>query len=192
MIDSGGWLIDLGRFNVEHRHSSNFNFRPENCQISLLVVHNISLPKGAFGTGNVERLFSNVLDPRDHESFQSLQRLKVSSHLFIDRKGNCTQFVSFNERAWHAGISSFEGVGNCNDFSIGIELEGTDDIPYTDEQYESLATASRLILKRYPNITSERIAGHDDIAPGRKTDPGASFDWKRYKSTLEINNKIAT
>ena len=184
MIDHGGWLMELGRFAVVHRHSSNFNFRPQHCDIDLLVIHNISLPKGVFGAGNIEKLFSNVLDPRQHESFSCLKGLKVSSHLLIDRNGDCTQFVSFNERAWHAGISEFAGIENCNDFSIGIELEGTDEILYTDDQYESLIEVSNLLLALYPKITKERITGHEHIAPGRKTDPGDVFDWNRYKSRL--------
>ena len=132
----------------------------------------------------IEKLFSNCLNPEDHPYFRDIHRLKVSSHLLIDREGEITQFVPFYKRAWHAGVSEFQGRQRCNDFSIGIELEGADHIPYTDSQYSVLAEVSRQIISHYPMITADRIVGHSDIAPGRKTDPGDAFDWQRYKQLL--------
>ncbi|GGY62985.1 N-acetyl-anhydromuranmyl-L-alanine amidase [Cellvibrio zantedeschiae] len=164
--------------------SPNTNQRPVDHSVSLLVIHNISLPPGQFGTGCVQSFFTNQLDPAQHPYFQTIAELKVSAHLFIERDGTVTQFVPFGERAWHAGASSFHGVANCNDYSIGIELEGCDNIAYTDAQYEALAEVSREILRAYPEITLERIVGHNDIAPGRKTDPGEAFDWPRFRASL--------
>ncbi len=164
--------------------SPNFNQRPANTEISLLVIHNISLPPGQFGGGHIEAFFCNRLDVPQDPYFQTISDLCVSAHLLIDRKGDVTQFVGFDARAWHAGKSIFAGQAECNDFSIGIELEGEDDRPYTDPQYQSLALVTQAIMKAYPNITPDRITGHCDIAPGRKTDPGSAFDWHRYKSTL--------
>jgi AmpD protein len=164
--------------------SPNSDCRPDSAAISLLVVHNISLPPGEFAGGHVERLFTNCLDPGEHPYFSEIADLKVSSHLFIDRVGQVTQFVNLNSRAWHAGKSSWCEQGTCNDYSIGIELEGTDYLSFTDSQYESLVSVTRSIQQFYPEITSERIVGHADIAPGRKTDPGLCFDWNRYLSAL--------
>ncbi|MDF1692973.1 MAG: 1,6-anhydro-N-acetylmuramyl-L-alanine amidase AmpD [Zhongshania sp.] len=179
-INSAGWL------NPAAKHPSpNFNDRPVLGDISLLVIHNISLPAGQFGGRHVHELFTNCLDCNTHPSFDDLQGLKVSSHLFIDRRGGVSQFVSFADRAWHAGVSQFAGRENCNDFSIGIELEGCDDIPYTYAQYRELIALSHTLRRAYPAITPERIVGHNDIAPGRKTDPGAAFDWTYYKNALE-------
>jgi AmpD protein len=149
--------------------------------IRLLVIHNISLPPGQFGGSHVDELFTNCLDPHGHTFFETIAKLRVSSHLFINRQGIITQYVSLAERAWHAGRSSFQGKENCNDYSIGIELEGTDDQPYTDVQYRHLAIVTRLLMREYPGIKTDNIVGHCDIAPGRKTDPGASFDWKYYR-----------
>lgn len=165
--------------------SPNANQRPQGQPISLLVIHNISLPPGQFGTGYVTDFFTNQLDPSRHPYFQTIAGLQVSAHLFIERKGRVTQFVSFDRRAWHAGASSFQGVDNCNDYSIGIELEGCDNIAYTDAQYDALARVSRLILAVYPAIKLDRIVGHSEIAPGRKTDPGDAFDWARYRALLD-------
>lgn len=167
--------------------SPNANQRPQGDSISLLVIHNISLPPGEFGTGCVQQLFTNQLNPHQHPYFQTIAELKVSAHLFIARTGAITQFVPFDARAWHAGVSSFHDRANCNDYSIGIELEGCDDIAYTDAQYETLAKVSRQIQAAYPLITPERIVGHSDIAPGRKTDPGAAFDWDRFHKLLGGN-----
>jgi AmpD protein len=174
-----GWFIE-----AEQCLSPNFNQRPENTKINLLVIHNISLPPGEFGGGYVQQFFQNKLDTCLHPYFETIAKLKVSAHLFIERDGKVTQFVPFDARAWHAGSSSFAGVANCNDYSIGIELEGTDDIPYTDAQYVALEKVSRQLLLTYPKLTLERITGHSDIAPGRKTDPGPSFDWQRYRNAL--------
>jgi AmpD protein len=164
--------------------SPNVNQRPAGQSVSLLVIHNISLPPGKFGTGCVQAFFTNQLDPSQDPYFQTIAELKVSAHLFIARDGAVTQFVPFHERAWHAGVSSFHGVANCNDYSIGIELEGCDNIAYTDAQYDALAQVSQQILATYPEITPERIVGHNQIAPERKTDPGEAFDWARFRQLL--------
>lgn len=158
--------------------SPNHNLRP--CaEVSLLVIHNISLPPGEFGTGMVDALFTNSLPAGQHPFLDSILELRVSAHFFIERNGQLTQYVSCNNRAWHAGLSSYDGRDNCNDFSIGIELEGTDDLAYSEAQYLSLIALKNELQRHYPLITSERICGHCDIAPGRKTDPGPSFDWQR-------------
>lgn len=164
--------------------SPNFNQRPTDNDITLLVIHNISLPPGEFGGGHVQRFFRNRLDSNAHPYFATIAKVRVSAHLFIARDGAVTQFVSFKNRAWHAGVSSYEGRDNCNDFSIGIEMEGSDDIPYTDEQYESLKKVTRQLLLTYPTLTPARITGHEHIAPGRKSDPGPAFDWQRYLQSL--------
>lgn len=160
--------------------SPNFGPRPEGADISLLVVHNISLPPGKFGGPHIERFFQNCLNPADHPYFESIADMRVSAHALIRRDGAILQFVSLLDRAWHAGRSCFEGQEECNDFSIGIELEGADDIPYTDHQYEVLANLAALISEAWPVVRRERITGHSDIAPGRKTDPGEAFDWPRF------------
>jgi len=170
--------------------SPNRNARPigEQGKISLLVIHGISLPPDQFGNQAVSDFFLNNLDYNAHPFYQTIKDLKVSSHLFINRQGIVTQFVPFNERAWHAGASSIIIDGhlktNCNDFSIGIELEGSDTVEYTLEQYHSLSLYTKIIMKNYPAIKLNNIVGHSDIAPGRKTDPGPWFDWKLYKSAL--------
>jgi AmpD protein len=164
--------------------SPNFNARPAGVCIDLLVIHGISLPAGHYGGPFIEALFLNQLDPHAHVSFTSLGDLRVSAHFLIRRDGALVQFVSTQDRAWHAGVSSFEGRGGCNDFSIGIELEGCDDEPYTSLQYERLIELTRVLCATYPEITPQRIVGHCDIAPGRKTDPGARFDWSGYQAGL--------
>ena len=164
--------------------SPNTDPRPDPADISLLVIHNISLPPEQFGGPYIGQLFSNCLDPKQHPYFAQIADLKVSSHLLIDRLGQITQFLPFDQRAWHAGVSEFEGRANCNDFSIGIEMEGADHIAYTDSQYEVLAAVTQALLAAYPRLTTDRIVGHTDIAPERKTDPGPAFDWGRYKSAL--------
>ncbi len=174
-----GWLQ-----GVNICPSPNWNERPEGAEISLLVIHNISLPPGEFGGGFVQALFQNKLDAKAHPYFETIAGLQVSAHLFIERDGVITQFVPFNARAWHAGVSSFNGVANCNDYSIGIELEGTDEQPYTDLQYLALEKVTRQLMLSYPKLTPERITGHDQIAPGRKTDPGPAFDWTRFRRAL--------
>lgn len=160
--------------------SPNHNDRPTGVDIDLLIIHGISLPAGQFGGTEIIDLFCNRLNPKAHPSFPDISKLRVASHLLIRRDGELIQFVPFNKRAFHAGESSFQGRTHCNDFSIGIELEGTDDIPYTTQQYDQLAKVTHCICSAYPGITRERIKGHSDIAPHRKTDPGPSFDWSQY------------
>jgi AmpD protein len=164
--------------------SPNRDERPRGEVISLLVIHNISLPPGAFGQGHIEAFFCNHLETQRHPYFESIASLQVSAHLLIDRSGQVTQFVPFDQRAWHAGRSCFRGREGCNDFSIGIELEGTDNQPYTDAQYLALAAIVRLLKTTYPAIDAQAIKGHSDIAPGRKTDPGPAFDWPRLHQLL--------
>jgi len=164
--------------------SPNQSNREPASEISLLVIHNISLPPGKFGGGYVDDLFCNCLDAAIHPFFSEIVQLRVSSHLLIERDGGVTQYVPFDCKAWHAGQSCFQGRESCNDFSIGIELEGTDDSTFTDGQYESLAEITGLLVAAYPAITMDRIVGHSDIAPGRKTDPGPLFDWQRYRSSV--------
>jgi AmpD protein len=164
--------------------SPNCDARPPDTVIDLLVIHNISLPPGGFGGPWIDDLFCNCLDPEAHPYFREIAGLRVSAHLLIRRDGELIQYVPLAQRAWHAGQSEFEGRGACNDFSIGIELEGTDDTPYSDAQYETLAQITRRIMQAYPAITPERITGHCDIAPGRKSDPGPSFDWQYFRQLL--------
>ena len=160
--------------------SPNCDARPAGVPVDTLVIHSISLPPGIFGGPGVEHLFCNCLDPDEHPYYREIKDLKVSAHVLIRRNGELVQFVPLLLRAWHAGQTYCEGRTRANDFSIGIELEGADDLPFEDAQYESLANLTRVIKQTYPAITPERIYGHCDIAPGRKTDPGAMFDWKRY------------
>ena len=168
---------------ISHCPSDNFNERPDG-EISLLVIHNISLPPGQFSTGQVQALFQNRLDPQAHPYFAGIAGLRVSAHFLIERDGRLWQFVSCLQRAWHAGVSCFAGREGCNDFSLGIELEGTDDLPFSEAQYNQLTSLTRLLRQHYPAISLERIVGHSDIAPGRKTDPGPYFDWQRYRASL--------
>jgi AmpD protein len=158
--------------------------REPESEISLLVIHSISLPPGEFGGGYVDDLFCNCLDTAIHPFFTEIEHLRVSAHLLIERGGSVTQYVPFNCKAWHAGQSCFEGRESCNDFSIGIELEGTDDSSFTDVQYDVLSAITRVLMKEYPGINQRRIVGHSDIAPGRKTDPGQLFDWQKYRGAL--------
>jgi len=173
-----------GLLGVDAVLSPNFNERPEAAIVSLLVVHNISLPPGQYGGGYVEQFFTNQLPINDDPFFQEIKDLQVSAHLLIERTGRVVQFVPLHKRAWHAGVSCYQGVPNCNDFSIGIELEGTDVEPYTPEQYAQLVELVIAIQAEFPAITNERIVGHSDIAPGRKTDPGPAFDWGYFYSGL--------
>ena len=170
---------------AEFIQSPNFSDRPEEVEPTLLVIHNISLPPGEFGGPYIIDFFQNKLDTSKHSFFEEIADLKVSSHLFVDREGQLIQFVDLNKKAWHAGVSAFEGLKECNDFSIGIELEGTDTEPYSDKQYLSLINLTNCLIESYPGISTERIVGHSDIAPSRKTDPGESFDWSRYKNSLD-------
>lgn len=174
---------------VAYTESPNFDARPLGVDISLVVIHCISLPPGKFGTGLVHDLFLNTLELDRHPSLNSLAGVRVSSHLFMERNGKLTQFVPFHERAWHAGESSFGGVPNCNDYSIGIELEGTDDLPYTDIQYQVLVESLNALISVYPGISRSRIVGHSEVAPGRKTDPGTHFDWERVYRELELRKR---
>ena len=176
-----GWL---DQSNVSQCPSPNYNSRPADTEISLLVIHNISLPPENFGTGLVQHFFQNKLDCDAHPYFDALRNLEVSAHCFIERDGTLTQFVSFDDRAWHAGASEFEGRSNCNDFSVGVELEGADNIQYTEAQYNKLIELTSCLMASYPRITPERVVGHSDIAPGRKTDPGEAFQWKRFRAAL--------
>ena len=170
--------------NCTYLASPNFDLRPKNWQISLLVIHNISLPPKKFNNNNIEDFFTNKLDITKDLYFEQIKDLRVSAHLLIKRSGKIVQFVDLDKRAWHCGNSSFLGQKNCNDFSIGIELEGADDINYEENQYITLVKMTKLIQKFYPKITKDRIVGHADIAPNRKTDPGKSFLWKKYFSLL--------
>ncbi|MDH5484508.1 MAG: 1,6-anhydro-N-acetylmuramyl-L-alanine amidase AmpD [Gammaproteobacteria bacterium] len=165
--------------------SPNMDDRPENMRPELLVIHNISLPPGEFGGPYIDQLFCNQLAANEHPYFTGICDLRVSSHLLIRRDGEIIQYVPFHKRAWHAGESSYQGRSRCNDFSIGIELEGSDDTPYEDIQYRQLADMIRLLRENYPDIAKQAITGHCDIAPGRKTDPGESFDWDKLQQLLE-------
>jgi AmpD protein len=179
------WLTGVTR-----TPSPNFDNRPDPADISLLVIHCISLPPGEFDNPYIDRLFCNQLNPADHPYFQEIHQLTVSAHLLIKRDGECVQYVPFNKRAWHAGKSIYENRERCNDFSIGIELEGTELVDYTDKQYEQLAAVTRILLATYPKLSAQRIAGHSDIAPGRKTDPGNSFDWQRLLNLLQPRTTV--
>jgi len=174
-LDRHGWLRPSP--GVRHVPSPNHDTRPIGAQVSLLVIHNISLPPGQFGGSSIEQFFSNRLDTRAHPWFARLAGLRVSAHFLIRRDGTLIQFVPTHARAWHAGVSCHAGRMHCNDFSIGIELEGTDHLPYDDSQYRTLAALTRTLRHRYP-LTAVR--GHVHIAPRRKTDPGSAFDWPRY------------
>jgi AmpD protein len=184
-INTEGWLSSGAR----RCPSPHFNERPADMAISLLVIHGISLPPAQFGGSYIDQLFSGTLNPDEHPYFASIAHLQVSSHCLIRRDGEVVQYVSFLQRAWHAGKSCFSGRENCNDFSIGIELEGTDDSGYTQEQYQQLAELTQIICQTYPHIGEDRIVGHSDIAPGRKTDPGQSFDWGLYRELLKNADK---
>jgi AmpD protein len=179
-----GVLVDGWLQGIRLLPSSHCNARSYNAVIDLLVIHNISLPPGEFGGDYVDALFCGTLNCDAHPSLADLRGLRVSAHFFISRQGVVTQYVPVTARAWHAGVSKWAGRDNCNDFSIGIELEGTDTEPYTDGQYVALGELSIVLMRHYPTITQERIVGHSAIAPGRKTDPGVAFDWQRYRSLL--------
>ena len=170
--------------DIKFLESPNFNTRPKDVSINLLVIHSISLPPKVYGNNHIENFFLNKLDHSLDPFYEEIRELKVSAHLLIKRDGEIIQFVPFNMRAWHAGESSFEGKDNCNDYSIGIELEGVDDVAYTEAQYASLVEVTKALQVAYPKITKDNIKGHEHIAPGRKTDPGAAFDWMRYLNLL--------
>lgn len=174
-----GWIP-----TVKQQKSNFFTPRCEQDKITLLVVHNISLPKGEFGGSHISDLFLGKIDANAHPSFADIAQIEVSAHCLIRRDGSIIQYVSFDDKAWHAGISCFNGKSKCNDFSIGIELEGTDEIPYEKNQYEALASLTVSIQKQYPLIIDKNIVGHCDIAPGRKTDPGQAFNWQYFYKVL--------
>lgn len=174
-LDRHGWLKPAHA--VWLRPSPNFDERPPGQVASLLVLHNISLPPGQFGGPGVIDFFQNQLDHDSHPWFENIRGLRVSAHFFVRRDGHIVQFVSTHQRAWHAGVSWFDGRERCNDFSIGIELEGTDTLPYTDAQYTALQRLMPALRARH---TLRAVRGHEHIAPGRKTDPGPAFDWKRF------------
>jgi len=171
-----------GLGDVHFIPSPNFDERPSECDISLLVIHNISLPPDEFSGDGVIQFFTNSLDLEAHPYYQRLRGFRVSAHFFIRRNGEIIQFVPCKKRAWHAGESCWQGRNRCNDYSIGIELEGTDTVPFTDTQYAALVALTHALQKSYP---IRDIAGHSDIAPGRKTDPGPCFDWVRYRTALK-------
>jgi N-acetyl-anhydromuramoyl-L-alanine amidase len=174
------WLRDIRRVI-----SPNQDHRPVNTEIDLLVIHAISLPPGEFGGGYIDQLFTNTLQKEVHPYFSEIAGSRVSAHVLIDRGGSLTQYVPFSHRAWHAGVSEFQGRNHCNDFSIGVELEGCDDQPYTESQYLMLAMLTRTLRDHWPTITNDHIVGHCDIAPERKTDPGPMFDWIHYFHLLD-------
>jgi AmpD protein len=164
--------------------SPNYDARPGNLEPELIVVHGISLPPGRFGGPWIDALFMNALPASEDPYFETIQHLRVSSHVLIARDGSLTQYVPFGQRAWHAGNSHWRGRDACNDFSIGVELEGTDEEPYDDRQYAALADLVAALQDAYPSLADGWIAGHSDIAPGRKTDPGPAFDWRRLERDL--------
>lgn len=175
-----GWLQQARKVP-----STNCEPRPTDHAPELLVIHSISLPPRCYGGDCIEHFFTNRLDWDEHPFFEEIRGVKVSAHLLIRRTGELLQFVNFGERAWHAGTSCYDGRDDCNDFSIGIELEGCDEDPYTDEQYAALVVVTDLLIRHYPAMEAHKIVGHNDIAPGRKTDPGPTFDWQRYRGKLQ-------
>jgi AmpD protein len=176
VIGADGWCGQAARYE-----SPNFDARPAGAQVELLVIHNISLPAGRFGGPHIADLFTNRVDFAADRSFADLRGLTVSAHFLVRRDGRVLQFVSCNERAWHAGVSSFGGREQCNDFSVGIEVEGSDFVAFSPAQYESLAVLTRALAARYPLAA---VQGHEHVAPGRKTDPGPFFDWEIYAQKL--------
>ncbi len=175
-----GWLG-----NATHCPSPNFGPRPSGSPIDLIVVHSISLPPGIYGGGQVVQLFTNQLDWDAHPYFKQIKGLEVSAHFFVDRQGRVIQFVSCDQRAWHAGTSCFEGRANCNDYSVGIELEGLEGQPFDEAQYQALSLLISAISLQYP---IQFVTGHEHIAPGRKFDPGAEFDWQALRDTFELHH----
>jgi len=179
--------VDSGLLRgVRWVESPNRDARPAGCPPDLIVIHGISLPPGVYGGPWIDQLFTNRLDGDQHPYFDEVRALRVSSHVLLARDGGITQYVRFQDRAWHAGMSSYAGREACNDFSIGIELEGTDTSPYEDVQYRVLANLVAALLAAYPTLSLDRITGHADIAPGRKTDPGVAFDWPRARRLMTL------
>lgn len=177
IISEDGWCTSAFRYD-----SPNYNARPAGMPVELLVVHNISLPAGQFGGPHVSDLFTGRVDYNADPSFADLRNLEVSAHFFVRRDGRLVQYVSCNDRAWHAGVSQFQGRANCNDFSIGVEMEGTDNVAFSSEQYTVLAELAAALQNRYP---LRWVTGHEHVAPGRKTDPGPCFDWTRFDALLK-------
>jgi N-acetyl-anhydromuramoyl-L-alanine amidase len=186
-IDTEHGLLELAR----QAASPNCDARPPGIEPELIVVHGISLPPGEFGGPWIDLLFTNQLPRDEHPYFASVADLRVSSHLLIRRSGEVVQYVPFHRRAWHAGVSTWQGRERCNDYSIGIELEGADDLPYESTQYVMLARVIAMLCRSYPGLSPERVVGHSDIAPGRKTDPGLAFDWPRLRSLLQFEMQVA-
>lgn len=182
-FDSAGWAVGGG---VRRLPSPNFDARPAGTAVDLLVIHNISLPPGDFGGDHVARFFTNALDPGAHSFFATLAGVRVSSHFLIERGGRITQFVSIADRAWHAGASCHRGRSRCNDFSIGVELEGTDFLAFTDAQYDALSALARALQTVLPLASA---CGHSDIAQDRKTDPGPMFDWARFTRATGLDRR---
>lgn len=175
-----GWLD-----NTKKVVSPHYDQRPVPQEISLLIIHYISLPPEQFGGPYIDQFFQGKLEPTTHPYFEEIKDLRVSAHCLINREGEITQYVNFNDRAWHAGLSQFEGREKCNDFSIGIELEGNNEQPFTEKQYRALTQLTKSLIHFYPQITKQRIVGHCDVSPGRKIDPGQYFDWLKYLNSLK-------
>ncbi len=180
--DTEGWVPAARRVP-----SPNFDDRPTGMPVDLVVLHNISLPPGQFGSGDIEAFFQNRLDPDRHPFFATIHQVQVSAHFLVRRNGELVQFVPCGKRAWHAGLSDFFGRGRCNDFSVGIEIEGSDDLPFTAGQYATTATLVKALRATLP---VQAIAGHSDIAPGRKTDPGPHFDWDRFARLADVPQNL--
>jgi len=182
-VAQGSGLLDTAR----QVSSANQDARPAGTEIHLLALHNISLPPGQFGCPSIEQFFTNCLDAAAHPYFAEICPMQVSAHLLIRRDGELIQFVPFHRRAWHAGESCYQGRNRCHDFSIGIELEGSANTPYTESHYQCLAELIPRLMQAYPGIRREQIVGHSDIAPGRKTDPGPAFDWQALFAAIEVD-----
>ncbi len=177
--EGSGWVQGASRVP-----SPNCDQRPANCPPDLFIVHGISLPPGEFGGDGIDQLFTNCLKPDDHPYYREIEGLEVSSHFLIRRNGELTQYVDIFQRAWHAGVSTYRGREKCNDFAIGIELEGTDDMPYEASQYEALAVLINMLRNTVPSLEVAPVVGHSDVAPGRKTDPGPAFSWETLEALL--------
>ena len=181
-ISIRGGLIDNARLCLSPNHDD----RPDQDEINLIVIHNISLPPNEYGGDGIDQLFTNTLDKNEHPFYAEIDHLRVSSHLLIRRDGELVQYVPFHKRAWHAGESVFLGRSVCNDFSIGIEMEGSDFEPFTKQQYRSLEKTIKSLIDHYPGLSANTITGHENIAPGRKTDPGPFFEWQKLATSLGV------
>lgn len=179
-IDTRSGLLEQARYVA----SPNYDQRPPDAVPELIIVHGISLPPDEYGGPWIDRLFTNTLPSDRHPYFAAIAHLKVSSHVLVRRDGEMVQYVPFHLRAWHAGASNYCGRERCNDFSIGVELEGSDELPYEPIQYRQLVAVIAALCRAYPSLSPDRIAGHSEVAPGRKTDPGEAFDWKRLRAML--------